>query len=114
MHEETPRDRSAVGRFPSVTLGAEDDAEGEAAGPEESETACRRWLRKLCPCCPPKPDNDMDDTLVTVTDGDENEVEPTQEKPEPGDGGELEGERGHGYTGYYSAGNTRDLTVMFP
>lgn len=112
MHEETPRDRSTAGRFPSITLGAEDDAEGEAAGPEESETACRRWLRKVFPCCPPKPNND-NDTLVTVTDGDEKEVELEQEKPETG-GGDLEGERGHGYTGYYSAGNTHDLTVMFP
>lgn len=113
MHGETPRDSSTVGRFPSVTLGAEDDAEGEEAGPEESEAACRRWLRKLCPCCPPKPNNDMDETLVTVTDGDEKEVEPTQEKPETG-GSELEGERAHENTGYCSAGNAHDLTVMFP
>lgn len=94
MPGETIRDRSAVGRFPSVTLGILNDAEGEKAEPEESETqnACRRWLRKFCPCCQPKPDDDSEDALVAANDGDDKEGEATAEKPGPGDS-ELEGTR---------------------
>lgn len=92
MPGETIRDRSAVGRFPSVNLGILDDVRGAEAEPEESETqnACRRWLRKFCPCCQPKPDDDSEDALVPATDGDGEEGGATAEKPETGDS-ELEG-----------------------
>ncbi|KAM3619098.1 uncharacterized protein V6R79_002969 [Siganus canaliculatus] len=64
------RDRAAVGRFPAVTLGFGDDTEEEKEEPEEeapeTENACRRWLRKVCPCCCREPnDDDVTDTLVT-------------------------------------------------
>lgn len=90
MPGETIRDRSAVGRFPSVTLGIG----GDEAEPEESETqnVCRRWLRKLCPCCQPKPDNGSKDALVTANDGNDSEGDATAEKPETGDS-KLEGTR---------------------
>lgn len=110
MHGEALRDGSTLGRFPSVTLGVVDGAEVEATEPEESgesESACRRWLRKICPCCHPKPDDDSEDALVTEIDDDEQEGEPKPEKPEkpekpdkpekpekPETGGsELEGQR---------------------
>lgn len=88
---ETIRDRSAVGRFPSVTLGILGETAEEEAEPEESETqtACRRWLRKLCPCCQPKAEDDSEDTLVPAND---KEDEGTAEGPETGDS-ELEGRR---------------------
>lgn len=95
MPEETIRDRSAVGRFPSVTLGILNDVGGaEEAEPEESKTQnrCRQWLRKLCPCCQPKPEHDDVDALVTANDGDHEEGEATAEKPETGDS-ELGGTR---------------------
>uniref|UniRef100_A0A8C4GNZ0 Protein-glutamine gamma-glutamyltransferase K n=1 Tax=Dicentrarchus labrax TaxID=13489 RepID=A0A8C4GNZ0_DICLA len=62
------RDRSAVGRFPSVTLGFGEDTEEEKEEPEpeynaEKDNACRWWLRKVCPCCCPKSnDDDITDT----------------------------------------------------
>ncbi|XP_031696251.1 protein-glutamine gamma-glutamyltransferase K-like [Anarrhichthys ocellatus] len=67
------RDRSAVGRFPSVTLELEEDEEAENEEPKEGdaeeENACWQWLRKVCPCCCPKPnDDDITDTLVTGID----------------------------------------------
>lgn len=88
---ETIRDRSAVGRFPSVTLEILDEAAGKEAEDEdgETQTACRRWLRKLCPCCQPKAEDDSEDALVPAND---QEDEGTAEGPETGDG-ELEGRR---------------------
>ncbi|TWW57606.1 Protein-glutamine gamma-glutamyltransferase K [Takifugu flavidus] len=85
MHGEALRDGSTLGRFPSITLGVVDGAEVEATEPEESEeseSACRQWLRKICPCCHPKPDDDSKDALVTAIDDDDDEGEPTPEKPE--------------------------------
>ncbi|XP_034567276.1 protein-glutamine gamma-glutamyltransferase K-like [Notolabrus celidotus] len=82
------RDRSAVGRFPSVTLGFGDDTdeELEKEEPEEEDVkdnACQRWLRKVCPCCCPKArDEDVTETLVTtVDDKDEGEKPASDEKP---------------------------------
>ncbi|XP_008280199.1 protein-glutamine gamma-glutamyltransferase K-like isoform X2 [Stegastes partitus] len=84
------RDRSAVGRFPSVTLGFGDDSEEENEEPEEEgvtkENACRRWLRKVCPCCCPQPsDNDLTDTVVTGIDELEKDNGTDGEKPGTGD-----------------------------
>lgn len=89
------RDRSAVGRFPSVTLGFGEDTEEEKEEPEENnaetENACRRWLRKVCPCCCPKAnDEDITDTLVTAIDELDKEEGVNDEKPVT-DGSELDG-----------------------
>lgn len=89
------RDRSAVGRFPSVTLGFGEDTEEEKEEPEENnaeqENACRQWLRKVCPCCCPKPnDEDITDTLVTAIDELDKEDGINDEKPVTGDS-ELDG-----------------------
>uniref|UniRef100_A0AAY4CQF8 Protein-glutamine gamma-glutamyltransferase K n=1 Tax=Denticeps clupeoides TaxID=299321 RepID=A0AAY4CQF8_9TELE len=61
------RARSAAGRFPDVTLGWEEEPD---AGKEEGEGACRRWLRKICPCCCRQPSHDDGtDTVITVDGG---------------------------------------------
>ncbi|CAN9500664.1 unnamed protein product [Ophioblennius macclurei] len=68
--ESSRRDRFAVGRFPSVSVGFTDDTE-EAEGELEEddakkESGCRRWWRKACPCCCPQNiDDDVTDTMVT-------------------------------------------------
>ncbi|KAM3875941.1 protein-glutamine gamma-glutamyltransferase K-like [Diretmus argenteus] len=66
------RNRSAVGRFPAITLGWGEDPEGEKEDPEEDkpeEGACCRWLRMICPCCCPRPDDDdISDTVDTAID----------------------------------------------
>eukprot|EP00064_Thunnus_orientalis_P005006 superscaffoldBa00000475_g5019 len=85
------RDRSSVGRFPTVTLfGIGEDTEEEKEEPEENnvekENACRQWLRKVCPCCCPKPnDDDITDTLVTGIDDVDKEEGTDGEKPVTGD-----------------------------
>ncbi|XP_058495441.1 protein-glutamine gamma-glutamyltransferase K-like [Solea solea] len=84
------RDNSAVGRFPTVTLGFEEDTEEEKEQPEENnvqgENACQRWLRKVCPCCYNKPNEDeVTDTLVTGVDELDNEDGINDEKPATGD-----------------------------
>ena len=89
------RDRSAVGRFPAVTLGFGDDTEEEKEEPEENdgkkENGCRRWLRKVCPCCCRQPnDDEVTDTLVTGIDDPEKGEETNGEKPATG-GSELDG-----------------------
>ncbi|XP_020499452.2 protein-glutamine gamma-glutamyltransferase K-like [Labrus bergylta] len=69
------RNRSAVGRFPSVTLDFRDDAdeELEKEEPEEEdnrkkENGCRHWLGKIFPCCCPKrTDDDGTGTVDTVS-----------------------------------------------
>ncbi len=90
METRSIRDRSAVGRFPSVTLGfgenTEEEEGEEREEPEETdgegENACQRWLRKVCPCCYPKPkDDDITDTLVTGVDDLDKEDEKDEEKP---------------------------------
>ncbi|XP_070816990.1 protein-glutamine gamma-glutamyltransferase K-like [Chaetodon trifascialis] len=88
------RDRSAVGRFPSVTLGFGEDTEEDKEEPEEDspeeENACRRWLRKVCPCCCPRPnDDDITDTVVTAVDDLDKGEETDGEKPATG-GSELD------------------------
>ncbi|KAM9358547.1 protein-glutamine gamma-glutamyltransferase K-like [Symphorus nematophorus] len=84
------RDRSAVGRFPSVTLGFGEDTEEEKEESEENnaekENACRRWLRKVCPCCCPTPnDDDITDTVVTAIDDLDKGDGTNGEKPVTGD-----------------------------
>ncbi|KAL3047443.1 hypothetical protein OYC64_021619 [Pagothenia borchgrevinki] len=82
------RDRSAVGRFPTVTFGFEEDTEEEKEASEEDNAeqgnAGRKWLRKICPCCCPQPgDVDITDTLITVTDDPEEVTD--DKKPVAGD-----------------------------
>ncbi|XP_053287192.1 protein-glutamine gamma-glutamyltransferase K [Pleuronectes platessa] len=82
------RDRGAVGRFPSVTLGL--DGEEEEEQPEEdhvqTDNACLQWLRKVCPCCCPKPkDDDITDTVVTGIDEPDKEDGVDDEKSVTGD-----------------------------
>ncbi|KAF1386119.1 hypothetical protein PFLUV_G00114850 [Perca fluviatilis] len=88
VHTRSIRGTSGVGRFPAVTLGFGEDTEEEKEVPEESnsvkENACRRWLRKVCPCCCPKP-NDDDITNTLVTGADDKEDGTNGEKPETGD-----------------------------
>jgi len=98
------RDRSAVGRFPSVTLefGEDEEEDDEEQDDDrgddgEKETACRRWLRAVCPCCCREPDDadDITDTLDTgIDDLDEGggEEEEEEEEVEKADG-ELNGNR---------------------
>ncbi|KAI1888778.1 hypothetical protein AGOR_G00172220 [Albula goreensis] len=82
------RNRSAVGRFPSVTLGWGEESETEKEEPEEEvepgkEGACRRWLRKICPCCYPEPPSPNDVTSETVI------VDDPKEKPDQPDEPDL-------------------------
>lgn len=88
------RDRSAVGRFPTVTLGFGEDEVEEKEEPQEDnvkeENACRQWLRKVCPCCCPQlDDDDITDTVVTGVDEPEkegtNDDKPTDETDLEGD-----------------------------
>lgn len=104
METRSFRNRSAVGRFPSVTLSlgeeAEDDREELEERDEQTENACRRWLQKICPCCcrRSKDDDDITETLETtdeVEDGDkdkdEDEDEDKDKEEENPDGSEIDG-----------------------
>lgn len=82
MPAETLRHRSAVGRFPSVTLEFGEDKEVPEETNVETENACGRWLRKVCPCCRRKHDDEIMDALVTETDDEDKEETPADEKPE--------------------------------
>ncbi|KAM6921534.1 protein-glutamine gamma-glutamyltransferase K-like [Xenentodon cancila] len=81
------RDRSAVGRFPTVTLWEEEVEEKEPQEDDvKEENACQRWLRKMCPCCRPKVDNnDITDTVVTGIDDTDKEDGTNSEKPTTGE-----------------------------
>uniref|UniRef100_A0A3B4X5F4 Protein-glutamine gamma-glutamyltransferase K n=1 Tax=Seriola lalandi dorsalis TaxID=1841481 RepID=A0A3B4X5F4_SERLL len=86
------RDTAAVGRFPTVNFWEETEKETEK--PEENnvqkENACQRWMRKVCPCCCPKPnDDDITDTVITGTDDGDKEDDTNGEKPVT-DAGELD------------------------
>jgi len=90
------RDRSAVGRFPSVTLGfGEDEVEEREEATEndvKEENACRRWLRKACKCCfTPPNDDDITDTVVTGVDDPDKDEGTDGEKPTTGET-DLDGE----------------------
>ncbi|KAM6963026.1 protein-glutamine gamma-glutamyltransferase K-like [Aplochiton taeniatus] len=68
------RNRSAVGRFPSVSLvwDSETGDEKEFLQDQPDEGACRRWLRKICPCCCPKksgPGPNTDTVIIGTDDG---------------------------------------------
>lgn len=92
MPGETIRDTSAVGRFPSVTLGILNDVGPAEEAESKQQNGCRQWLRKLCPCCQPKPHHDDMDDLVTANEGDPEEGKAAAEKPETSDS-ELGGTR---------------------
>ncbi|KAL7859192.1 hypothetical protein SRHO_G00143390 [Serrasalmus rhombeus] len=63
------RSRSMVGRFPDVTLRWDEPEEEEETGSQQ-EGACKRWFRKICPCCCRKASDEHDgtDAVVTRTD----------------------------------------------
>lgn len=67
IETRTPRDGSAVGRFPSVTLGFGEDTGEEKKQPNvKNDGAPLHWWQKMCPCCSPKSKDDH--TLVTGID----------------------------------------------
>uniref|UniRef100_A0A7N6ASJ3 Protein-glutamine gamma-glutamyltransferase K n=1 Tax=Anabas testudineus TaxID=64144 RepID=A0A7N6ASJ3_ANATE len=76
------RDRSTVGRFPSVTLGFGEDTEEEKEQPKENnaqkENACQQWLRKVCRCCHPK--SNEDDNAETLVTGSTTDLDKEDEK----------------------------------
>lgn len=93
METRSFRNRSAVGRFPSVTLSlAEDDEKESEEQNEETENACRSWLLKICPCCRRRSqdDDDVTETLETVDEieDEDKDKETGEEKP---DGSEIDG-----------------------
>lgn len=80
------RNRSAVGRFPSVTFGFGDGTEEEKEQPTkdnaETGNACQQWLRKICPCCrPTSHDDTLEDTVVTGVDDPEKDDHKVGKKP---------------------------------
>lgn len=93
------RDRTALGRFPSVTLGFreedtvdKEDKEKPEGNDIKTENACKRWLRVVCPCCCPQPnDDDVTDTVVTETDEPDKDDGTDGEKPVISDG-KLDGD----------------------
>lgn len=98
METRSFRNRSAVGRFPSVTLSlgedGEDDKEELEEQDEQKKNACHRWLQKICPCCRRhnKDDDDITETLETVdeVEDDDKDKDKDKEKEKP-DGSEIDG-----------------------
>uniref|UniRef100_G3NAP0 Transglutaminase N-terminal domain-containing protein n=2 Tax=Gasterosteus aculeatus TaxID=69293 RepID=G3NAP0_GASAC len=81
-----------LGRFPPAPEreGASGRGEEEAQEkPGEEGNACGRWLRRVCPCCCPRPsDNDATDVLIVGGDETGGIEGPNAEKPGT-DGSEL-------------------------
>lgn len=100
----TVRDLSEVGRFPGaapptrveLTIHKEDEKKQEVGG-------CRRWLRKICPCCCKRQNSNCYDVtdkveLVkpptptpTPTPAPSTAPEAPKPKPENGEAREMEG-----------------------
>lgn len=94
----TVRGTSEIGRFPGaapptrVELTIQKDGEKK-----QEEGGCRRWFRKMCPCCCKR----QNSTSYDITDKVELDkiptptpaplVEPTKPKPENGEAKEMEG-----------------------
>ncbi|XP_062412801.1 protein-glutamine gamma-glutamyltransferase K-like [Sardina pilchardus] len=76
MERLSIRNRSAVGRFPEVTLSWEDEEPDKMELVEEEkekqEGACRRWFRKACPCCCRRASDSEDEPDVVVPKPTEN------------------------------------------
>lgn len=98
METRSFRNRSAVGRFPSVTLSFGDEAEEDTEESEEQEeptgNACQRWLLKICPCCCRRRSKDDGDdnteTLETLDEVEDKDKDKEVEKEKP-DGNEING-----------------------
>ncbi|XP_017573407.1 protein-glutamine gamma-glutamyltransferase K-like [Pygocentrus nattereri] len=69
------RSRSMVGRFPDVTLRWDEPEEEEETGSKQ-EGACKRWFRKICPCCCRKASDEHDGTDAVVTGTDDGGEKP--------------------------------------
>lgn len=67
MPAEADRPRARVGRFPDITLGWDEPEEEEKGAGKKEEGACKRFLRRICPCCcrhEPSDDHDAEDKVV--------------------------------------------------
>lgn len=94
MPVESASVRNRVGRFPTVGFGDDTTEEKEVVGENDvsEENACRQWMRKVCPCCCPKlDDDDITDTVVTGIDDTDKEEGTEDEKPAT-DENELDGD----------------------
>ncbi|XP_021174125.2 protein-glutamine gamma-glutamyltransferase K isoform X1 [Fundulus heteroclitus] len=85
------RDRSDVGRFPTVTFPFVEDVEEEKEEPGandvKKENACQQWWRKACACCYKQPgDDDVTETVVTEAEDPDKGEEGNGEKPTTGEG----------------------------
>lgn len=78
----TARNASGVGRFPGVTFSNGNAAPEEAKvmiENEQEEGGCRRWLRRVCPCCCRKKSSSYE-----VSAGESNAIDgKEEEKPAP-------------------------------
>lgn len=75
----TVRDGSDVGRFHGYARNTSGPAEDKEVESKQEEGACRRWFRKICPCCcRHQTTYDVTDTMVTDDD-----VKPPLPTPDP-------------------------------
>lgn len=84
MPGETMRNR--VGRWPDVTLYDEESMNVDLVpekNTENEEGKCRRWFRKICPCCCRQARKEPEDTGIELNVGkEENGKKPPEETPE--------------------------------
>lgn len=89
------RNGSAIGRFHgAAATNGQAIPEKVVTRETKQEGACRRWLRKACPCCCRRQSSSYDvmNELATVVK-DEEKLSPSPEPPRPQTGDkELEGE----------------------
>lgn len=94
----TVRSLSEVGRFPGAAPPTRVELSIEnAVGKKQDEGGCRRWFRKICPCCCKRKNNESYDVTDKVeftkppTPAPITMPEPAKPKPENGEMKEFEG-----------------------
>lgn len=92
------RDTSEVGRFPGAAPPTRVELTIQKEGEKKQEEGgCRRWLRKMCPCCCKRQNSNSGDVtdkvevVVPPAPAPAPAPEPAKPKPENGEAKEMEG-----------------------
>ena len=88
----TVRGVSEVGRFPGAAPPTRVELTIQKEGEKKPEDgACRRWFRKMCPCCCKRQNSTSYDITDKVELVKPPAPEPAKPKPENGEAKEMEG-----------------------
>lgn len=87
------RSTSDVGRFPGAAPPTRVELSIQKEEKKQDEGSCRRWFRKMCPCCCKRQSSTSYDVTDKIEMVKPPSPEPLKTKPENGETKEVEGKK---------------------